>query len=329
MTRPLSGSRGSVNLAGTMGWGSVECQSGTHVLDFPSDCQMPNSRRGLGGGAFRSHQPPEWGALGSERMASTDDRVDLALVIPAYNEQNRLPRTLDRLAEMADDSGLRVDVLVVDDGSEDETAARLLGRPESSPSGNLSLTWIHIEHQGKGAAVRAGMQRVSAPIVGYCDADLSAGPDAIMEVFAHVRQGFDMAMGSRGLPRSVLDIRQPFYREQAGKLFNFMLRKLAGIPHRDTQCGLKLFRQHAAKQIFDRQRIDGFAFDVEVVALALSLGFTVDEIPIRWSHAEASRVSMVRDPLRMLRDVFRAWFGRSVVASTSNWGFPATRRSSR
>lgn len=242
--------------------------------------------------------------MDSDRVPSSAHQVDLALVIPAYNEQNRLPRTLDRLAEMADGEGLRVDVLVVDDGSEDETAARLLERPESSPSGNLSLALIHIKHRGKGAAVRAGMQRVSAPIVGYCDADLSAGPDAIMKVFAHMRQGSDMAMGSRGLPDSVLDIRQPFYRERAGKLFNFVLRKLAGIPHRDTQCGLKLFRQDVAKQIFVRQRIDGFAFDVEVIALALSLGFTVDEVPIHWSHAEASRVSIVCDPLRMLRDVF-------------------------
>ncbi len=100
---------------------------------------------------------------GLGRAPSSAHQIDLALVIPAYNEQNRLPRTLDRLAEMADEADLRVEVLVVDDGSDDETAARVLGHPESSPGGNLSLALIHIKHRGKGAAVRAGMQKVSAP----------------------------------------------------------------------------------------------------------------------------------------------------------------------
>ena len=231
--------------------------------------------------------------------------IDLALVIPAYNEEHRLPRTLDRLAEMASDSDLCVHVLVVDDGSDDGTAAGVHERRQRFSSTPLSISLSHIRHRGKGAAVRAGMQKVSAPVVGYCDADLSAGPDAILEVYARVRRGSDMAMGSRGLPDSVLEIRQPFYRERAGKVFNFILRKLARIPHRDTQCGLKLFREEVAGEIFRRQRIDGFAFDVEVVALALALGFTVEEVPIHWAHAERSRVSMVRDPLRMLRDVFR------------------------
>lgn len=242
--------------------------------------------------------------MGSDR-APASEPLDLALVIPAYNEQNRLPRTLDRLAGMSRDSGLCIHVLVVDDGSEDGTAACVRARQHHFSSTPLSLALTHIRHRGKGAAVRAGMQKVSAPVIGYCDADLSAGPDAILQVYDRVRQGSDMAMGSRGLPDSVLEIRQPFYRERAGKLFNLMLRKLAGIPHRDTQCGLKLFREEVAAEIFRRQRIDGFAFDVEVVALALALGFQVEEVPIHWAHAESSRVSMVRDPMKMLGDVFR------------------------
>jgi SAM-dependent methyltransferase len=149
------------------------------------------------------------------------------------------------------------------------------------------------------------MLEISAPIVGYVDADLSAGPDAILEVYRRVLDGADMAMGSRGLEDSILEVRQPFYRERAGKVFNLLLRRLAKIPHRDTQCGLKLFRRDVAAAIFQRQRLDGFAFDVEIVALALALGYSVEEVPIRWTHVEKSRVSIVRDPLRMLRDVLK------------------------
>lgn len=231
---------------------------------------------------------------------------DVALVIPAYNEERRLAATLDQIAVFLDAEALTAEIIVVDDGSRDRTRAVAERWAAERRHPGVAVRVVGIDHRGKGAAVRAGMMLADAPVVGYCDADRSAGPDAFTKVYrALLESGTDLAMGSRGLPGSVLPIRQPWYRERAGRAFNFVLRKLARVPYRDTQCGLKLFKRDAARQIFRHQRIDGFAFDAEVVVLARRLGFSTQEVPIRWSHAEESRVSLVSDSLRMLRDVIR------------------------
>jgi dolichyl-phosphate beta-glucosyltransferase len=230
---------------------------------------------------------------------------DIALVIPTFNEEHRLPRSLDVLSAFFAAEGLAAQIIVADDGSTDATRQVARAWIDSHRAPELTVDLVEIEHRGKGAAVRAGMREARAPMVGYCDTDLSAGPDAIDKVYRAVKGGTDMAMGSRGLPDSVLPIRQPWYREQAGRTFNVILRRLSRIPYRDTQCGLKLFRSEAAREIFKHQRLDGFAFDAEVVVLALKLGFTVEEIPITWSHAEGSKVSLVGDSFRMARDILR------------------------
>jgi len=229
-------------------------------------------------------------------------KPDLSLVMPAYNEQVRLPGALARLAAFGHESGLAIEVIVSDDGSDDETAI-IAGEWEKKKEVGFAVHLIEIRHRGKGAAVRAGMALPAAPIVGFCDVDLSAGPDAILQVYNVIKDGADMAMGSRGLVGSVLEVRQPWYRERARRIFNLVLRKLARVPHRDTQCGLKLFRADVAKEIFRHQRLDGFAFDAEIVVLALRLGFSVEEVAIRWAHAEGSKVSMIRDSVRMSRDI--------------------------
>jgi dolichyl-phosphate beta-glucosyltransferase len=230
---------------------------------------------------------------------------DIALVIPTYNERERLPRALDELSRFLQREGLTGQIIVADDGSTDGTPGIARRWIESRRDGGLTVELVEIDHRGKGAAVRAGMNRAEAPVVGYLDTDLSAGPDAVERVYRAIKDGADVAMGSRGLPESVLPVRQPWYRERAGRTFNVILRKLSRLPYRDTQCGLKLFRYEAATQIFRHQRLDGFAFDAEAVVLALKLGYTVEEIPIVWSHAEGSRVSLVRDSLRMGRDILR------------------------
>lgn len=236
---------------------------------------------------------------------------DIALVVPAFNEEARLPAALAVLQSFFQTEGLEAQVIVADDGSEDSTAEVARRLEETLATDTFSIETITIDHRGKGAAVRAGMALTDAPVVGYCDTDLSAGPDAIRKVYTAVKGGADMAMGSRGLPESILPIRQPWYRERAGRTFNLILRKIARIRYADTQCGLKLFRREAAKQIFDHQRLDGFAFDAEVVVLALRLGYSIEEVPITWSHAEGSKVSVTRDSLRMARDVL--WVVRRTV----------------
>jgi dolichyl-phosphate beta-glucosyltransferase len=227
----------------------------------------------------------------------------LGLVIPAYNEQERLPETLGRLSSWAQAENIALHLVVVDDGSTDQTAESVAGW-NLEPDG-VRVDLVRIEHQGKGAAVRAGISLLDATVVGYCDADLSAGPDAIAAVRGVIAQGADVAMASRGLHGSVLLARQARPREWAGKLFNYLLRLTTGLSFRDTQCGLKLFSRRAANEIFRYQRLDGFAFDTEVIVLASRLGFRVVEVPIRWAHAPGSKVSMLRDSMRMARDLVR------------------------
>lgn len=245
-------------------------------------------------------------AISRQRPAA---QADVALVIPAYNEERRIAATLDQIADFFTDRDLTAQIVVVDDGSRDDTRRIAELWDENNGHSHVRLDVIVLDHRGKGAAVRAGMTIADAPVIGYCDADRSAGPDAFAAVYdalAHGEGGgVDVAMGSRGMPDSVLPVRQPWYRESAGRVFNLVLRRFARVPYRDTQCGLKMFTGDAARSIFRHQRLDGFAFDAEVVVLAERLGFRVREVPITWSHAEESRVSLVRDSLRMLRDVLR------------------------
>jgi glycosyltransferase involved in cell wall biosynthesis/SAM-dependent methyltransferase len=227
---------------------------------------------------------------------------DLSLVIPTYNEATRLPRTLEHLQAFAESAALNLEVVVSDDGSTDGTAdlvRKWTVRPE------FVVRLVEVAHRGKGAAVREGMNHVTGRIVGCFDADLSPGTDAVAQLLAEMQSGADMVIASRGLPESVIEVHPAWYREVAGHVFNFLLRKLSGIPFRDTQCGLKLFRADVAKEIFRYQRVDGFAFDAELVVLASRLGYTVKEIPVTWAHSEGSRVSLVRDAFRMSRDIFR------------------------
>jgi dolichyl-phosphate beta-glucosyltransferase len=232
---------------------------------------------------------------------------DLSLVVPVFNEEVRLLSTLQRLAAFANEHSLALEIVVADDGSSDRTAEICRQWIASQRAPGVTARLASIAHRGKGAAVRAGMGFVTAPIVGYCDADLSAGPDAILQVLASIRAGADVAMASRGLRESVLDIRQPWYREFAGRTFNRLLRWSARIPFKDTQCGLKLFRADAARQLFRNQQLDGFAFDIELVLVAMQLNLRIDEVPIHWAHASGSKVSLVRDSFRMARDARRVW----------------------
>ncbi|MEX2586629.1 MAG: glycosyltransferase [Actinomycetota bacterium] len=231
-------------------------------------------------------------------------QADLSLVIPTFNEEQRLPRTLARLDEFARETSIRLHVVVSDDGSTDGTCK--IARQHTDHNDD----WFEVElsenpHRGKGAAVREGMHRVKAPIVGCFDADLSPGTDAIEKLYKSLVAGGDMAISSRGLPDSVIEVHPAWYRELAGRIFNFLLRKMADIPFRDTQCGLKLWRAEVAEEVFRHQRLDGFAFDAELVVLAARLGFDVKEVPVRWAHTEGSKLSMLRDSVRMSRDVLR------------------------
>jgi dolichyl-phosphate beta-glucosyltransferase len=231
--------------------------------------------------------------------------VPLTVVVPAYNEERRLPALLTAferdLDEIAERSRMRVvEVLVVDDGSSDATAE--IVRSFDGLPGRLRLI-RHRANRGKGAAVRAGMLAARGERALMTDADMSTPLEDIVSLAEALDNGCDIAMGSRGLPDSRVLLHQPAVRELMGKAFNVLLRLVTGIPWRDTQCGFKLFRLSTARGLFEAQRVEGFAFDAEICVRARRTGLAVREVPVRWSNNPETHVSLVRSSLRMALDL--------------------------
>jgi dolichyl-phosphate beta-glucosyltransferase len=235
----------------------------------------------------------------------------LSVVIPAFNEESRLPATLDRIAGHLSGQGhlLPAEVIVVDDGSTDGTVrvAESFAAPAS-----LSVRVVRLgRNRGKGAAVRAGLAASQGAWVLVSDADLAT---PIEELGALVASGAALAVGSRGLKRELIVRRQPLPRDTLGRLFNLGLRVLGLTSLRDTQCGFKLLEGQLAHRLAGELRLDGFAFDVELLARAQGHGATIAEVPVRWYHIESSRVRPLRHGMQMLRDALRIrwwlWTGR-------------------
>ncbi len=230
----------------------------------------------------------------------------LSVVIPAYNEENRIGRTLERVLAYLAGRGAPFEVIVVDDGSDDATAsvARAAG------AGDPRVRVVSLErNRGKGMAVRRGVLEATGEWVLFSDADLSTPIEEIETLVPRLREGCDVAIGSRSLRGARVDVRQPWYREAMGKTFNRIVRLLAVRGFVDTQCGFKCFTREAARAIFGRARIDRFAFDVEAIVIARRLGLRVVEVPIRWANEPNSRVAIVRDSASMLVDLLRIrWY---------------------
>jgi glycosyltransferase involved in cell wall biosynthesis len=215
----------------------------------------------------------------------------LSIVIPAYNEESRLPQTLrlvlDWLAR-ADFSFL--EVIVVDDGSRDGTARVV----EEFAQDNKCLRLVRNPgNHGKGYAVRHGMLEAEGEWILYTDADLSAPIEELEKLCRAAReQNAGIAIGSRAVDRSLVEVHQPALRELSGRCFNLVMRLVTGLPFRDTQCGFKLYRADAARQVFSRQKQDGFSFDVEDLLIAKKLGVRTVEVPVRWSNVEGTKVRL-------------------------------------
>ncbi|MGY6499530.1 MAG: glycosyltransferase [Acidimicrobiales bacterium] len=229
-------------------------------------------------------------------------RACRSLVIPMYNEAERIGRTLDVVAASVL-TDPRYEILLVDDGSTDGTAD-----VASACVADLGLDNVRVVrsamNRGKGAVVRAGMLAAVGESRVFADADLSAGVDDIVSCFDRVEgPGVDVVYASRAHPQSTITVTQPGHRVLTGRLFNLVLRTLRLTEELDTQCGLKGFTADAARRLFTAVTIEGFAFDVEVLALARREGMGVQEMPIAWAHADASRVRPVRDGVAMFRDV--------------------------
>ena len=229
----------------------------------------------------------------------------LGLVLPAFNEASRIEPALDELfgylwrrGELARDGapgagGLpaRIDVLVVDDGSTDVTAAIVAARPESlDPAGGVTLRVMTVAHGGKGAAVRAGMLAMDADVLVFADADMATSPDQLPLIVAALAD-HDVALGSRIQPDgSDMRASQPMYRRLLGKVFHSLASIWVVGPVQDTQCGFKGFRREVAHDLFTRQRITSIVFDVELIYLARRRGYSMAVVPIRWFDRRGSRM---------------------------------------
>ena len=223
----------------------------------------------------------------------------LSIVIPAYNEEERLGASLDRILEYAARRSGDHEILVVDDGSTDQTAA-VAGRYPGPP-----VTVLRLErNRGKGAALRAGVLASRGDWVLLCDADLST-PIEDLELLESRAGEAELVLGSRAVPEADITRRQPLYRELMGKIFNGILRLLGLVEQRDTQCGFKLIRGDVARELFGGLSIERFAFDVELVCSAHDRGYRVVEQGVRWEDSPNSRVHPIRDSLNMFLDVLR------------------------
>src|SRR5882672_12947938 len=227
----------------------------------------------------------------------------LSIVVPAYNEGARLGKSLRAIVTYLNEYAPQSELIVVDDGSTDDTANTARG--ELANSQNLRTSVISYQSNlGKGRAVRLGLLASRGEIALFTDADLSTPITETPKLVDPIlRNECDLAFGSRALDRSLIGVHQPWQREQGGRVFNLAVRVATGLPFWDTQCGFKAFRMKACRPIIEGATIDRFGFDVELLYVAYRAGLRLKEIPVRWDHAEGSKVNVASDSLKMLSEV--------------------------
>jgi dolichyl-phosphate beta-glucosyltransferase len=229
-------------------------------------------------------------------------RPYLSIVVPAYNEEGRLPTSLPLIDAYATERGLDAELIVVDDGSTDRTATIA----DEFLRGRRGRLLRQSENLGKGAAVRRGVLEAEGRWILLTDSDLSTPIEEHARLAAIARdEDLDVVIGSRGLPDSRIEIRQNLLRQLMGKTFNRILRVVTGLPYRDTQCGFKLFDRERTLPLFRRMVVDRFAFDAELLFLCARFGLRVKEVPVIWRNAEGSKVGILSAPPRMLLDLIR------------------------
>ena len=223
-----------------------------------------------------------------------------SIVIPAYNESARIPATLQSVVDCIRQRGWSAEVVVVNDGSSDSTADVVRAFAAANPEVRLLE---NPGNRGKGYSVRSGMLQAHGEVVLFSDADLSAPIEEADGLLAAIAAGADIAIGSRWLERARQTIRQPLYRQFFGRCFNAVTRAVMGLRFADTQCGFKAFTRSAAQTVFQLQTIERWGFDPEILFIALKRGYRVDEVPVSWAHDERTRISYLKDGLRMLEDI--------------------------
>ena len=232
----------------------------------------------------------------------TDPTPELSIIIPAYNEEKRLARTLARIRDyfLLRRNPEKIEVIIVDDGSTDGTMG--VAR-EWAPNFPGLRVISNGENQGKGFSVRRGMLEARGDIALFTDADLSSPIEELQKLLAAIVAGNDVAIGSRAINRKLIETHQSPFREAAGIIFNQFVKLFTSLPFHDTQCGFKAFRREKCRVIFEQQRVERFGFDPEILFLAHHHGLKIAEVPVRWAHDPATRVHVLRDSLSMFADL--------------------------
>ncbi len=225
---------------------------------------------------------------------------ELSIIIPSYNEELRLPGTLDKIASYIQASRRNTEVIVVDDGSHDRTTE--VAESYRGKIANLRVLNNGV-NRGKGFSVRYGSLEAQGEVMLFTDADLSAPIEEAEKLLAAMKN-YDVAIGSRAMDRGLIEVHESLFREFAGIVFNTIVRVILRLPFVDTQCGFKAFRRGPSRIIFEQQTIERFGFDPELLYLARHHGLSTVEVPVRWSHCPATKVNMLRDSVQMFVDVF-------------------------
>jgi dolichyl-phosphate beta-glucosyltransferase len=228
--------------------------------------------------------------------------ITYSIVIPAYNEGERLGATLEKVLAYVGQHGWDAEVIVVNDGSRDNTAE--LVRAYAERNHNLRLV-ENPGNRGKGYSVRHGMLQARGEVIVFSDADLSSPIEEMPKLLAALAAGADIAIGSRWMQADLQSKRQSLLRQLFGRIFNLLLRLTLGLRFKDTQCGFKAFTRQAARAILPLQRIEGWGFDPEILFLAHKFGFRVQEVAVRWAHSEGTRISPLIDGARMFQEMVR------------------------
>ncbi len=240
----------------------------------------------------------ETGAGGAPKALRDASVPTVSVVIPAYNEARRIDSSLEKILTFIDNNELAAEIIVVDDGSDDGTS-QITGAHSRHELRNL----VNDTNHGKGYSVRRGFLEAKGTYVLFTDADLSAPIDELAHLLEFAREGADIIVGSRAVDRGKIVIHQPRTRELGGILYNWAVQVILGLPIKDTQCGFKLFRRDVMLPIFQRQTIQRFGFDPEILFLARKSGLEIREIPVSWSHDAGSKVRFLSDGIGMFLDL--------------------------